>query len=185
MSDEPGPAVVVAPMLAGHLDEVLAIEAVLFPTPWSRSQFTSELSKGPDRAYYVAVVDGCVRGYGGLLMAGDEAHIATVAVEPGLQRKGIAKRLLLHLTVTAVARGATAATLEVRADNTAAQRLYARFGYMPVGVRKGYYVVAGERVDAVIMTAHEIRSAEYHDRLQAIADALPGTTAVRPDLPPA
>lgn len=185
MLEESGPSVVLAPMLAGHLDEVLAIETVVYPTPWSRGQFSSELAKGADRAYYVALVDGRVHGYGGVLMAGDEAHIATVAVAPDSRRSGLATRLLLHLTVAALARGATSATLEVRGDNVAAQRLYARFGYMPVGVRKGYYVVDGERVDAVIMTAHAIRSAEYRDRLQGLASSLPGTTEVRPDLPPA
>lgn len=174
---------VLAPMRAGHLDDVLRIEAATYPTPWSRSLFESELSKLSTRAYYVALVGPTVRGYGGVLMAGAEAHVATVAVDPAMQRRGIATRLLLHLSVAALERGATVATLEVRADNTVAQRLYARFGYMPVGVRKGYYVVEGERIDAVIMTAHDIRGAEYRERLQALADGLVGTTHVEPDVP--
>lgn len=182
---EPGPEVVLEPMSGRHLDDVLRIEEELYPTPWSRNLFESELTKRSTRAYYVASVGGRVHGYGGVLIAGDEAHIATVAVESSVQRRGLAKRILLHLTAVALDRGATLATLEVRADNGAAQRLYAGFGYMPVGVRKGYYVVDGERVDAVIMTAHDIDTAGYEARLVAIAETLPGVTRVEPDLPPA
>lgn len=171
-------------MRAVHLDEILRIEAMAYPTPWSRALFESELSKLSTRAYYVAIVDGGVRGYGGVLMADAEAHVATIAVDPAWQRRGLATRLLLHLTGAALDRGGALATLEVRADNRAAQRLYAKFGYMPVGVRKGYYVVRGEPVDAVIMTAHDIRGPEYRERLRALAAVLAGTTRVEPDLPP-
>ncbi|MBX7161120.1 MAG: ribosomal protein S18-alanine N-acetyltransferase [Acidimicrobiia bacterium] len=178
------PDVVLSPMRATHLDAVLRIEEAVYPTPWSRSLFESELSKLSTRAYYVAHEGQRLCGYGGLLMAGDEAHVATVAVDPAFQRRGMATRLMLHLSVAALERGASTATLEVRADNTAAQRLYARFGYMPVGVRRGYYVVDGERIDAVIMTAADIRGAAYRERLQALADGLTGTTRVEPDIGP-
>lgn len=189
MSDPAGGAdesleVVIAPMRAVHLDEVLGIERSVYPRPWSRTLFESELSRLSDRAYYVASVEGRVHGYGGVLMAGDQAHVATVAVDPAWQRRGLARRLLLHLTAAALDRGGTLATLEVRADNRGAQRLYAGFGYMPVGVRKGYYDVEGESIDAVIMTAHDIDAPEYRARLAAIADALAGTTRVEPDIPP-
>lgn len=176
--------VAISPMRAAHLDAVLAIEQAAYPAPWSRSLFESELSKLSTRAYYVASVGGTVRGYGGVLMAGDQAHVATVAVDPAWQRRGLAKRLLLQLTAAALERGATLATLEVRADNRAAQRLYAGFGYMPVGVRKGYYTVDGERIDAVIMTADGIDTPEYRARLLRIVDTLGGTTRVEPDIPP-
>lgn len=40
-------------------------------------------------------------------------------------------------------------TLEVRASNTSAQRLYERLGFVTAGVRKGYY--SDNREDALIM----------------------------------
>ena len=45
-------------------------------------------------------------------------------------------------------------TLEVRLSNHAAQDLYRRFGFVPVGVRKNYYQETNE--DALVMWAHEI-----------------------------
>ena len=41
-------------------------------------------------------------------------------------------------------------TLEVRRSNIAAQRLYAKYGFEEIGIRKGYY--SNNREDALIMT---------------------------------
>ena len=64
-------------------------------------------------------------------------------------------------------RGATALTLEVRLSNRGAQELYQRFGFTPVGVRKGYYADTGE--DALIMWAYEVERAR---RTRALLDGL-------------
>ena len=45
-------------------------------------------------------------------------------------------------------------TLDVRRSNDSAQRLYRSFGFVPTGVRKGYYSDNGE--DALVM-ALELR----------------------------
>src|SRR3546814_16103779 len=65
-------------------------------------------------------------------------------------------------------------TLEVRAGNRAAQLLYQRFGFVPAGIRKGYYVETNE--DAIVMWANDVATPEYAERLAAIEDALPGAT---------
>ena len=39
--------------------------------------------------------------------------------------------------------------LEVRVDNTRAQKLYERFGFEPIGFRRGYYQPGN--VDALVM----------------------------------
>jgi ribosomal-protein-alanine N-acetyltransferase len=58
-------------------------------------------------------------------------------------------------------------SLEVRVSNTAAQALYARFGFAPAGVRRKYY----ENVeDAIVMWCHELGSPEHAHRLRAIED---------------
>ena len=59
----------------------------------------------------------------------------------------------------AIARGATAITLEVRMSNVGAQDMYRRFGFAPVGVRKNYYQEVNE--DALVMWAHEVDQPEY------------------------
>ncbi|HYX80073.1 MAG TPA: ribosomal-protein-alanine N-acetyltransferase, partial [Actinomycetota bacterium] len=61
-------------------------------------------------------------------------------------------------------------------SNWGAQRLYGRFGFRPVGIRKNYYQEINE--DALIMWADEIRSTAYRELLRRRAEDLP--EAVRP-----
>jgi ribosomal-protein-alanine N-acetyltransferase len=74
----------------------------------------------------------------------------------------------------AIARGATAVTLEVRMSNVAAQDMYRRFGFGPVGVRKNYYQEVNE--DALVMWAHEVDQPEYVALLDSIERTVPGET---------
>ena len=62
-------------------------------------------------------------------------------------------------------------TLEVRASNLHAQRLYSRFGFAPAGIRRAYYV--DNREDAVIMWAIDVGTASYAERLARIEASLP------------
>lgn len=170
------------PMRARHLNSVLKIERKVYPKPWTRALFLSELTLRSSRAYYVALVQERVVGYGGILMAGEDAHVTNVAVDPDWQRARIATRLMLQLTAAALARGGESSTLEVRASNVAAQRLYAAFGYMPVGVRKGYYNTGGEPEDAIIMTASHITTGDYRERLVRLAAPLASSTTVADEI---
>jgi len=79
----------------------------------------------------------------------DEAHVATIAVHPEYRRQKIAQRLLAHALIDAYHTGAVRSFLEVRRGNEPAIRMYERFGYREVGVRKKYYQDNGE--DAVLM----------------------------------
>ena len=66
-------------------------------------------------------------------------------------------------------RDITALTLEVRASNRRAQRLYHRFGFAPVAVRSGYYKSDRGREDAIIMWAYDVDAPEYRNRLRTLA----------------
>ena len=175
VSDEPL-AVQLVPMRRRHLRSVLRIESLVYPRPWSLSLFVSELALRTTRAYYVARVDGLVVGYSGLMVAGEDAHVTTLAVDPAWQRRGIASRLLLNVVRTATARGAHHLTLEVRVSNTPAQALYRLFGFHPAGVRKGYYVETNE--DALVMWAEDIDGDDYADRLARLEAGIRGTTLI-------
>ena len=166
------------PMRRRHLRAVLRIEAQAYPKPWTAGLFRSELALGDERTYLVAKVGGHVVGYGGLLYVLPDAHITTLAVDPAHRRAGVGSRILAALCRTAVARGATALTLEVRASNEPAQALYRRFGFAPAGVRKGYYAGAGTAEDAVIMWAHDVDTAAFATRLDALEAAIRGTTTM-------
>jgi ribosomal-protein-alanine N-acetyltransferase len=159
---------VVVPLAAAHLDQVLAIEAQVATTGWSREIFERELAEHASRCYLAAVRPALhgpvVVGYAGMQVLVDEAHITTMAVAAPARRRGVATRLLVELLREARARGAVSATLEVRVDNRAARALYAGFGFRPVDVRPRYYDGA---VDALIMWAHDIDGAELGRLLRA------------------
>lgn len=176
-----------------HLRQVLSIEQAVYPRPWTAGLFLSELELVDSRRYYVAVARGSRRGlrpgalrvvgYGGVMVQVGEAHITTLAVHPLEHRRKVASRLLLQLLADARAMGAGAATLEVRAANAGAQRLYHAFGFAPVGVRPRYYAETGE--DALIMWLHELQGPDVAERLAAQAARLgaPGGSSGAPDLP--
>lgn len=164
----------IASMRRRHLRGVLRIEHQVYPRPWSASLFLSELALRSTRSYFVARVGREVVGYAGLMMTLDEGHVTTVAVDPRWQRHRIATRLLVALAREAIDRGANGLTLEVRLSNKGAQELYRRFGFRPVGVRKGYYQESGE--DALVMWAHDVNEPDYTALLDVIERQLPGTT---------
>jgi ribosomal-protein-alanine N-acetyltransferase len=155
-----------SPMRRRDLRQVMAIEQVAFPEPWSLTVFTSELALRDGRAYRTARAGRRVVGYFGLMFVDDEAHVTTVAVAPDHQGRGVGKVLMLEVARTALAAGSRHLSLEVAAGNERAQALYRRFGFAPVGVRKGYYQRTGE--DALVMWAHDVDSAAYAERLAAI-----------------
>ncbi len=163
--------VTIVPMRRRHLRGVSRIEGAVCPRPWSLGLFLSELGAGASRHYLVARAGGSVAGYGGLMIGAGEGHVTTLAVDPAWQRRAVGTRLLLALARRAVDEGCSGLTLEVRMGNTGAQALYRRFGFVPAGVRRGYYAETDE--DALIMWAHDIDAPAYAERLAAIDAHLP------------
>lgn len=159
-----------------HLRSVLRIESKVYPRPWSLSFFMSELALRGSRSYTVAKIRGGVVGYSGLMLAADEGHITTIAVDPEWHRHHIGTRLLLDMARFSLRRGIRHMTLEVRVSNHGAQALYRRFGFVPEGIRRNYYTETNE--DAIVMWAHDIDTPEYEARLDSIEAAIPGATVV-------
>ncbi|MFJ7155747.1 ribosomal protein S18-alanine N-acetyltransferase [Streptomyces sp. NPDC101118] len=141
------------------IEPVLELEHELFPEDaWSAGMFWSELAhaRGPQatRRYVVAeepAADGGARivGYAGLAAAGDLADVQTIAAARDQWGTGLGARLLTDLLRAATAFECAEVLLEVRVDNTRAQRLYERFGFEPIGFRRGYYQPGN--VDALVM----------------------------------
>ncbi|MGH3545592.1 MAG: ribosomal protein S18-alanine N-acetyltransferase [Mycobacteriales bacterium] len=153
LDDLPG----LAPLRWFDINELLPIEADLFgDEQWSAAMFWSELAAAArdDTRWYRIVRDssGGVVGYVGVCAYGDDqAWLQTLAVRRGAQRRGVGRSLLAAALRHACELGAAGMALEVRADNAAAQRLYARHGFDVIGVRTGYYQPSG--VDALVMSA--------------------------------
>jgi ribosomal-protein-alanine N-acetyltransferase len=131
------------------LDKVVAMERALFDDAWSPEMFWDELAQGGTRTYVVAEENGDVLGYAGLAAMPDEGYVQTLAVAPAHQKQGLGATLLTHLMDDARRRGLPRVGLEVRIDNEPAIRLYERFGFEAIAVRKRYYQPSG--VDALVM----------------------------------
>ena len=150
-------------MTDADIPVVLDLEQATYPQPWSEGIFRDELGL-ENRVYVVAEHDGNLLGFAGLMLIEEDAHVTTLAVKSDFRKGGLGTRLMLQLIGAGLDRGARNLTLEVRATNEGAQRLYNRLGMVAVGVRKHYY----RDDDAVIMWATDIDQHEYATRLQQI-----------------
>ncbi|MDW7982787.1 MAG: ribosomal protein S18-alanine N-acetyltransferase [Thermomicrobium sp.] len=111
-----------------------------------------------------------VVGFAGMWVIYGEAHVTTIAVAPEHRRLGLGEVLFLTLISEAIRRGAEFVTLEVRVSNTAAQSLYAKYGFTRRGVRPRYYSDNAE--DAYIMTSPSLRDPTYRQHLVQLRDRL-------------
>ncbi len=111
----------------------------------------------------------CIIGFASMWVMADEAHITNVAVRKSYQRQGIGELLLMSTIDLAVELKANIATLEVRVSNLPAQALYRKYGFMQVGLRRGYYT--DNREDALLMSTGSIISAPFQAQLQKLKRA--------------
>jgi ribosomal-protein-alanine N-acetyltransferase len=132
------------------LDEVAAIEKLAYTHPWSRGNFSDSLRAG----YHARVLlqQGELLGYFVLMKGLDEAHLLNITVTPVAQAQGLARHMLQALSAWSAGQGAQWLWLEVRVSNSRARRIYERYGFKEVGVRRNYYPLAPfKREDAVVM----------------------------------
>jgi ribosomal-protein-alanine N-acetyltransferase len=135
------------PLRTDDVARCAELEKTLFPAddPWSEHAFRSELA-APRNHYVGAYADDLLVGYAGLSLAGHaralEGEVHTIGVDPRWQGQGIGKLLLEALLKCADEAGAPV-FLEVRTDNTTAIRLYEKYGFEQIGLRRRYYQPSG------------------------------------------
>ena len=131
------------------IEPVVALERALFDDAWTPEMFWDELAQGDTRTYLVTEEEDEVVAYAGLAAMPDEAYVQTIGVAQAHQRRGLGATLLTALMEDAKRRGIERMGLEVRIDNEPAIRMYERFGFEAIAVRKRYYQPSG--VDALVM----------------------------------
>ncbi|MFG2087683.1 MULTISPECIES: ribosomal protein S18-alanine N-acetyltransferase [unclassified Spirillospora] len=139
-------------MTGADLPAVHLLEQSLFPEDaWSAEMLNAELADQPRTRHYVVAEasGGDIVGYAGLAAAGGQADVQTIGVRADQRGSGVGAALLTELLDEAVRRNSEAVFLEVRADNDGARRLYERFGFDKVGIRRRYYQPSN--VDAIVM----------------------------------
>ena len=132
------------------LDEVLAIESVIYTHPWTRGNFGDSLRAGYDGRTWR--LQGELVGYFILMVGAGEAHLLNLSIAARHQRGGHGRALLREAVELARRRGARSVFLEVRPSNLGAQALYARFGFRRIATRRGYYPSQSGREDALVYT---------------------------------
>lgn len=145
------------PLNESHLPAILEIERRVNTAPWSERSFRNELNH-EHGVFLATIAEGRVIGYGGFWMVVDEAHITTVAVSDEFRRQGIGMRLMIELLERAKKNGMACSTLEVRASNEAAIKLYEKLGYVSSARRRAYY--PDNKEDANVMWLHDLQSWE-------------------------
>lgn len=130
-----------------HLAQVAELEKMCFADPWSEKALELLVT---DEAYGAVCLEaGRVIAYGSILWGVDEGQIINIATHPDARQKGMGSAVLKHLIEEAAARGCEQLSLEVRVSNTPAIALYERYGFLRMGLRRGFYKHPTE--DAYVM----------------------------------
>ena len=128
--------------------ELAAIHANSFitPRPWSSAEIAGILA-APNTHLFSAP-----HGFAITRIAGPEAELLTIAVDPARRRHRIGKTLMDMLIAHAKTAGVEEMFLEVAANNEAAQKLYQFCGFSTRATRKDYYTEPnGQKISAIVM----------------------------------
>ncbi len=126
-----------------------ALERSCFSKPWSESVFR-ELINNERAILWGVFEEETLLGYSALEWVLDEGSLTNIAVDPDFRRKGYACALMEKLVDFSKEEAMSVILLEVRASNESAIKLYEKFGFETMGVRKNYYSAPTE--DALLMT---------------------------------
>ena len=135
-------------MTADHVSQVAELEKLCFSDPWSENSVASELKN--ELSLWLVALDGTtVAGYVGSQSVLGESDMMNVAVHPDYRRQGIAEKLVTELVAALKEKGNHCLSLEVRASNELAKKLYEKLGFSQVGRRPNYY--RNPKEDALIL----------------------------------
>lgn len=134
-------------MTLSHLLQIKDILSIEFDNFWTYTIFENEL-KNPNSKYFVALLDNEIVGFAGIWKAVDDIHITNIVTKITKRHMGIASKLLENL-INIAKNEKLHLTLEVKQSNINAIKLYEKYNFKKVGLRKNYY---GQNENAIIMT---------------------------------
>jgi ribosomal-protein-alanine N-acetyltransferase len=136
--------------------DILEIESVSFPSPWSLSAFRQEVNCALSHLWAL-LINTSFAGYICFWMFGGEIHLMNIAVHPLRRGKGLGSHLLNRMIEEGIAKGVETAWLEVRPSNLAAKGLYEKAGFKEISRRPQYYRDTNE--DGIVMALSLLKSA--------------------------
>ncbi|MCH8928767.1 MAG: ribosomal protein S18-alanine N-acetyltransferase [Candidatus Marinimicrobia bacterium] len=131
------------------LSWVTEVENRCFPDPWLTEAFEAEINQNDFSKPIVALLGDKRVGYAVPRYIADELEITNFAVDPDFRRMNVGSMMLGRILSDGEKRDVKYGYLEVRVGNLAAIKLYKKFGFNEVGLRKNYY--SGINTDAIIM----------------------------------
>lgn len=157
----------VRPLNESDIASLQEIDTAAHGQAWSHRTFLDDIDQ-PDRLHLVAQVDDAIVGHAATWIDASSCRITNVAVAADQHGRGHATAMLLALIDQVLSQYPVAnLQLEVRPSNRRAQRMYSRFGFMPVGVERNFYDRSDDRgsTDAVIMAVPDVCADPWRERL--------------------
>lgn len=115
---------------------------------WTTKTLESEL-KNESSICFVMKNDSEIIGFACLWISVDDIHITNIAIKKSYRQNGFGGILLEHLIDYSKSTGKKELTLEVNENNEPAKKLYLKYGFKILGIRKKYY---NNKDNAIIMT---------------------------------
>jgi len=143
-----------------------AIDSAAHGEAWSHRAFLDEVEQS-DRVHLVAETEHGIVGHVAAWIDASSCRITNVAVAPERHGQGHATAMLLALINQVLDQYRIAnLQLEVRPSNRRAQRMYGRFGFVPVGVERNFYARSDDRgsTDAVVMAVADVCAEPWRER---------------------
>ncbi len=104
-----------------------------------------------------------ISGFIGVWFYEYESYISTFGVREFERGKGLGELLLIQAIYNVIYKGGKSISLEVRKSNFEAIKLYQKYGFRKVGMRKFYY--SNNNEDAIIMTVNDIDFDDYKNKI--------------------
>ena len=134
------------------IEDLKSIKNVLasdFDNFWSYDVLEEELECDNSYVIVAKVDENTIVGFAGLKVILDEADIMNIVVKKDFRHNGIGSVLLENLINYSKDLNLKTITLEVNENNLSAIRLYDKFSFDKLGIRKNYY---DGKSDAIIMS---------------------------------
>ncbi|MBP3707164.1 MAG: ribosomal protein S18-alanine N-acetyltransferase [Clostridia bacterium] len=130
-----------------YLKQHLSIQ---FDDFWTFSILEKEFN-GENTTYIVAEENNEILGFAGILTIIDESNIMNIVTKKDKRHMGVGSLLLSELIKISKKLNMKSITLEVNENNTPAIKLYKKYNFEQIGVRKKYY----DNTDsAILMTLY-------------------------------
>ena len=140
----------ISDMTISDFENISPILSLEFDDFWSIETLKSEQCN-QNSHYIVAKTHDEIVGFGGIWKSVDDIHITDIVVKKDFRKKGIGSLLLQKLILLTKELNYNELTLEVNKNNNIAKKLYLKFGFKELGIRKKYY---NNTDDAIIMTLY-------------------------------